>query len=587
MKKIILLIIAIFFLIGAAYARPAAIIKGGDVFNLEGTLTYTNRSDQPENVIISVPELRSVPPYQEVLWLKYNYKGGLLEGTKGERWRVFTYSKLPPGKTAKIVFTAKIKIYDVVFPLDADIVREPGKELLANLSYWLAPDSYIQSDAPGIKGLALSLTGGIKNPYYKTLALYDYVRENIKFDLTLKPVTALEVLKNRIAQCSDATYYLMALLRAAGIPARFVNGIHINPGEGKVPLTHAWTEIYLEPYGWVPVDVTLGRFPSNRLVGFGEQSGGYVIFNRDVKHCFKIENRDMKKLSGKMKWKMFAERLGTIKDPRPLNLKLRIPENPSQSWDTAGDRQIRITMELVNKAGSAGDLKAAQGLLEKEIERVPDYIPAHRKLVEVVQSQNGLRGLLNTYEQLLKNKPGSPGLLYGAGITSFSLGRYEPAIEYLRKSVHKLKHPSVYLALGLAYMDSKQFRKSFGALDEALALDPNNINVNGALANLLTYDTDWLSLAEFCASASERVSNSFFPGQAAYAYTKIERFKDAVPWAEKAVQMDDSLGWYKALLGWCYMETGKKEEGKKLVKEALKQDTGFMDRKFYEELIKK
>ena len=51
------------------------------------------------------------------------------------------------------------------------------------------------------------------------------------------------------------------LLRRLGVPARYVTGYAAEIGSsGSVPVpdtaAHAWVEIYLNGYGWYPVDVT-------------------------------------------------------------------------------------------------------------------------------------------------------------------------------------------------------------------------------------------------------------------------------------------------------------------------------------------
>ena len=53
------------------------------------------------------------------------------------------------------------------------------------------------------------------------------------------------------------------LFREAGIPARYVEGYKIRADQwrlGKAQVTdyeaHAWTEIYIEHIGWIPVEVT-------------------------------------------------------------------------------------------------------------------------------------------------------------------------------------------------------------------------------------------------------------------------------------------------------------------------------------------
>lgn len=58
-------------------------------------------------------------------------------------------------------------------------------------------------------------------------------------------------------------YYASAatlLLRSSGVPARYVSGFvtDVTPGVTQVPdsSAHAWTEIYLDGYGWYPIEVT-------------------------------------------------------------------------------------------------------------------------------------------------------------------------------------------------------------------------------------------------------------------------------------------------------------------------------------------
>jgi hypothetical protein len=56
------------------------------------------------------------------------------------------------------------------------------------------------------------------------------------------------------------------MFRYMGIPARYVSGFSAELAQGKtvaVPdsAAHAWVEIYLDGYGWYPVDVTPGYSP--------------------------------------------------------------------------------------------------------------------------------------------------------------------------------------------------------------------------------------------------------------------------------------------------------------------------------------
>jgi transglutaminase-like putative cysteine protease len=61
---------------------------------------------------------------------------------------------------------------------------------------------------------------------------------------------------------------MIAALRGAGIPARYVSG-YIFGGDSTVlgaEASHAWCEAYLPPYGWVGFDPTNDRLIDDSFV---------------------------------------------------------------------------------------------------------------------------------------------------------------------------------------------------------------------------------------------------------------------------------------------------------------------------------
>ena len=62
--------------------------------------------------------------------------------------------------------------------------------------------------------------------------------------------------------CGQQTLLLMTLLRLNGIPTRWQSGWVYSDGE--YDNMHDWAQIYLPPYGWVPMDVTFGRLAVRR-----------------------------------------------------------------------------------------------------------------------------------------------------------------------------------------------------------------------------------------------------------------------------------------------------------------------------------
>src|SRR5690606_27879610 len=72
------------------------------------------------------------------------------------------------------------------------------------------------------------------------------------------------------ADCGQQTLLLIALLRMNGIPARWQSGMVWSDGDyGKYWNLHDGGLFYLEPYGWLPRDVTFGGFGDADGMGWG------------------------------------------------------------------------------------------------------------------------------------------------------------------------------------------------------------------------------------------------------------------------------------------------------------------------------
>ena len=89
------------------------------------------------------------------------------------------------------------------------------------------------------------------------------------------------------ADCGQQTLLLMTLLRLNGIPARWQSGMMFADNEGVQSYwnLHDWGQLYIAPYGWMPMDVTFGRLDAIEpaVAGFylGGLDGYRVAFNDD------------------------------------------------------------------------------------------------------------------------------------------------------------------------------------------------------------------------------------------------------------------------------------------------------------------
>jgi transglutaminase-like putative cysteine protease len=84
-----------------------------------------------------------------------------------------------------------------------------------------------------------------------------------------------EVLKKRQGVCQDFAHLMIALVRSAGLPARYVSGyIETEPVKSATNLTgatasHAWVEVYLPSGLWLGLDPTNDMMEGERHVQIG------------------------------------------------------------------------------------------------------------------------------------------------------------------------------------------------------------------------------------------------------------------------------------------------------------------------------
>ncbi len=92
----------------------------------------------------------------------------------------------------------------------------------------------------------------------KAKIIYNWIIKNITPQNTNTRRGAMRVLENGSGGTIEINFLLLAMLRAADIPARMISGVW---GEiEKRQEFHFWTEFYIEGVGWIPVDCVKKMF---------------------------------------------------------------------------------------------------------------------------------------------------------------------------------------------------------------------------------------------------------------------------------------------------------------------------------------
>jgi len=109
---------------------------------------------------------------------------------------------------------------------------------------YLVPTAHCQSNDSKIESLAASITKGTTSQYGKASKIFNWVRDHISYSFYYNTKKgALGTLKSRSGNCVDTAHLVVALERAAGIPARYNHGTcRFSSGTWY---GHVWAQVYV------------------------------------------------------------------------------------------------------------------------------------------------------------------------------------------------------------------------------------------------------------------------------------------------------------------------------------------------------
>jgi transglutaminase-like putative cysteine protease len=114
---------------------------------------------------------------------------------------------------------------------------------------------------PEIKALSQQIVGNETNPYLKAKKIYDWIGDQIKYSYAIEYSTIRNISDycraKQYGDCGQEAFLFITLCRLNGIPARWQTGWNTCPGDKTI---HDWSEIYVAPYGWIPVDPYMAIF---------------------------------------------------------------------------------------------------------------------------------------------------------------------------------------------------------------------------------------------------------------------------------------------------------------------------------------
>jgi transglutaminase-like putative cysteine protease len=207
------------------------------------------------------------------------------EGESGHEHRCVYFEHRVDDPTVDAVFSVRFA-YDTGAwspRLDSDLARplpaDWGEKYLTP-----RPPHLVLS--PELRELAAKIVGNETNPLQTARRIFEFVSENVRYnaeeEYSIIPSLSEHALKRMRGDCGVQTMLFIGLCRAAGVPARWQSGWTTTPVDWNM---HDWAEFYVEPWGWLPADVSFGPQKSDdpevRWFYFGRQDAYRWIVNMD------------------------------------------------------------------------------------------------------------------------------------------------------------------------------------------------------------------------------------------------------------------------------------------------------------------
>jgi len=207
-------------------------------------------------------------PFQRTLANEFKTEGGTAKIVESKADALgIVAAEFPVG--AKPILTVTSRIATKNHAADLSAAGNAPKSDKEDLEHFLRPTKLMPTDGI-VKTTAIEITKGAKTDVEKARAIYEWIVANTFRNpktqgCGLGDIRFMLETKDLGGKCADLNALFVGLARAAGLPARDVYGIRVAKSDlgykSLGPSTeivtkaqHCRAEVYLDDYGWVPVD---------------------------------------------------------------------------------------------------------------------------------------------------------------------------------------------------------------------------------------------------------------------------------------------------------------------------------------------
>lgn len=244
---------ALAFLLPGLLSKEESGLDEGGLSAGESTVSFDLRYDLDLEGEDSLVEFTIALPAtldrrQEVLAMDFDPQPAEVFDREGNSYARFVFREPREDLTVSIEGRVLLLGYDLEAARERESSGEEG-----DLDAFLAGETYLEKDDFGVREAAREIEGDTDVEIVE--GIFDFVLSNMSYsEYDPGDVGAAEALRREEGDCTEYSDLMVAMCRARGIPAKYVDGYYVE-GCGDL-YGHNWVEVYLEDYGWVPFDPT-------------------------------------------------------------------------------------------------------------------------------------------------------------------------------------------------------------------------------------------------------------------------------------------------------------------------------------------
>jgi transglutaminase-like putative cysteine protease len=242
-------------------------------YTIHQRLSLVNEGENsPGKQNLWVALIRDVPPYQKVISRQISPDTYTLVTDEYEnQYAEFNFSDHPANTTISVDIDYEIVVNELTYDLstcEGDLPIE-----------FTQPELHIESANPQIQLLSASLSKNTKTACEQVQAFYNYTGDELIYSFNQTDWGAQATMGYMGADCTEYSDLMIALSRAAGIPARYYEGLLYlkDPNTEIVKTQHAWLDVFFPGTGWAAMDPTLGRDLVKRDTYFAHYTPDHII----------------------------------------------------------------------------------------------------------------------------------------------------------------------------------------------------------------------------------------------------------------------------------------------------------------------